>query len=300
MINAPGFDGTFYWWIGVVENRNDPLKLGRCQVRIFGSYTDDLNKMSLEELPWAYPVQPINSAGMNGIGQTPLGPVEGTHVLGFFKDGSNSQIPMILGVLGGIPQEIAAPDLGFNDPNEKYPKEDFIGEPDTNRLADETRLETHKIIKTKIPEKEVPIALSSDTWDEPPTLKTSTYPNNHVYETESGHVQEFDDTPGYERIHTFHTDGSFEEYRVDGEHVRKIVGNSFDITVKDKNVLIKGDCNVTINGNANIRTNGDLNMETDGSVYHHVTGEYHIDAAEKITLESESFVIIQGSSILLN
>jgi hypothetical protein len=30
-----GLNG-FAWWMGVVENRNDPLKMGRCQVRIFG------------------------------------------------------------------------------------------------------------------------------------------------------------------------------------------------------------------------------------------------------------------------
>ena len=33
--NFLGMDG-FYWWLGVVENRNDPLKIGRVQVRIFG------------------------------------------------------------------------------------------------------------------------------------------------------------------------------------------------------------------------------------------------------------------------
>ena len=44
----------------------------------------------------------------------------------------------------------------------------------------------------------------------------SSYPNNHVYESESGHVQEFDDTPGAERIHTYHRAGTFEEIHPDG------------------------------------------------------------------------------------
>ena len=34
---------------------------------------------------------------------------------------------------------------------------------------------------------------------------------NKVFETESGHVQEFDDTPGQERIHTYHRSGTFHE-----------------------------------------------------------------------------------------
>ena len=39
MNNFIGKDG-FNWWVGVVENRMDPLKLGRCQVRIFGYHTE--------------------------------------------------------------------------------------------------------------------------------------------------------------------------------------------------------------------------------------------------------------------
>ena len=34
----PEFMGTngFVWWQGVVEDRQDPLQLGRCRVRILG------------------------------------------------------------------------------------------------------------------------------------------------------------------------------------------------------------------------------------------------------------------------
>ena len=35
------------------------------------------------------------------------------------------------------------------------------------------------------------------------------YPKNHVYETESGHIKEFDDTEGAERIHEYHKSGTF-------------------------------------------------------------------------------------------
>ena len=33
--------GNFVWWQGVVEDRIDPLMLGRCRVRILGYHTDD-------------------------------------------------------------------------------------------------------------------------------------------------------------------------------------------------------------------------------------------------------------------
>jgi len=38
--NFIGQEG-FVWWLGIIENRIDPLRVGRCQVRIFGWHTDE-------------------------------------------------------------------------------------------------------------------------------------------------------------------------------------------------------------------------------------------------------------------
>lgn len=92
---------------GCVENRNDPLKLGRCQVRIVGLHTDDKLVLPTEDLPWAYPMQPVTSAAMNGIGWTPVGPVPGTWVVIVFRD-EDCQQPIMIGTVGGIPQSKAA------------------------------------------------------------------------------------------------------------------------------------------------------------------------------------------------
>lgn len=89
---------------GVVENRNDPLKLGRCQVRIVGLHTDDKTVMPTEDLPWAYPMQPITSAAVSGLGNSPVGPVPGTWVVIMFRDPDTCQQPIMLGTVGGIPQ----------------------------------------------------------------------------------------------------------------------------------------------------------------------------------------------------
>ena len=91
-------------YTGCVENRQDPLKLGRCQVRVVGLHNYDKTQLKTEDLPWAYPMQPITSAGISGIGHTPLGPVEGTWVVIMFRDDDEQQ-PIILGSIGGIPQE---------------------------------------------------------------------------------------------------------------------------------------------------------------------------------------------------
>lgn len=90
-------------YTGCVENRNDPLKLGRCQVRVVGLHNHDKNQLKTEDLPWAYPMQPLTSAAISGIGHSPVGPVEGTWVVIMFRDDDEQQ-PIILGTIGGIPQ----------------------------------------------------------------------------------------------------------------------------------------------------------------------------------------------------
>ena len=95
----------FTWWVGVVENRHDPMKLGRCQVRIMGYHSPDLRKMPTDQLPWSVPMTPINSASQTGVGWSPTGPVEGTHVVGFFRDGEDGQEPVMMGTLPGEPKK---------------------------------------------------------------------------------------------------------------------------------------------------------------------------------------------------
>ena len=78
----------FVWFYGVVEDRHDPLYLGRVRVRCIGWHTDDKTSGSgipTDDLPWADVINPITSASMSGIGRSPTGMVPGTHVFGFFR-----------------------------------------------------------------------------------------------------------------------------------------------------------------------------------------------------------------------
>lgn len=106
---------NFYWWFGAVEDRNDPLRLGRCRVRILGYHTADLEILPTEDLPWALPVMPANSAGTSGVGWSPTGAVEGSWVVGFFADGENGQHPMFFGTVGAIPGGLRANDCSPTD-----------------------------------------------------------------------------------------------------------------------------------------------------------------------------------------
>jgi len=107
-----GKDG-FAWWHGVVESRKDPLFIGRCKVRILGWHTHDKEDMPTESLPWAYPLMPITSASQSEVGYSPIGPVEGTWVMGFFRDGEAGQEPVMMGTLGGIPESGSKKMLGL-------------------------------------------------------------------------------------------------------------------------------------------------------------------------------------------
>ena len=162
-----GQDG-FSWFVGVVEDRNDPLRLGRVRVRCLGFHTEDLNELPTTDLPWAHVMHPVTDPSMQGMGSTPSFLVEGSWVVGFFRDNQEKQQPLIIGSLPGIPDEAADNRYGFNDPrgptseqveyagdvwNGPYPVngEDSTmpsghetGESDTNRLAQGSTSETHQ------------------------------------------------------------------------------------------------------------------------------------------------------------
>lgn len=99
-------NGGFHWWLGVVEDRHDPQALGRCRVRVAGYHVSDKTALPTEDLPWAMPLMPMTSASVSGIGNAPVGAVEGTWVLGFFLDGEESQIPVMIGTLPGMEEPL--------------------------------------------------------------------------------------------------------------------------------------------------------------------------------------------------
>lgn len=121
---------------------------------------------------------------------------------------------------------------------------------------------------------------------EPPSSANTQYPFNSVMQTESGHFQEFDDTPGHERIRTQHKAGTFTEIHPDGTEVHKIVGNGYYITAKDGNILIQGQCNINVVGNAEIVVGGDAITHVKGSVKQVVEKDYNLLVKGEYTVTS--------------
>lgn len=221
----------FKWFFGVVEDRDDPLKLGRVRIRINTVHNSE-NGQQLETkgLPWAIPLVPIISSSMNQVGLAPVGVEVGSTVFGFFMDGMESQLPVYFGSMFGIPDR---------DP----------------KLHDVPSLAREINTLNKLP-----------LGPEPITPNNSKYPYNKVFQSESGHVFEVDDTPNHERIHTYHKSGTYSEIDAEGNKVDKIVGDSFEIVAKNKTVYIQGDVNIEVKGNVNMNVSGTYTVQSAGNM----------------------------------
>ena len=521
-------------YTGVVENRQDPLKLGRCQVRVHGLHTHDKIMLKTEDLPWAHPMQSVNSAAMSGIGQSPVGPVEGTAVVIMFRD-DDEQMPIILGTIGGIPQAQGAVDkdmdgmilkqdgempsenaevvtdstgqtsttadpnsnttetsnlkpardyssisnsginlikqfeglrltsyqdsvgiwtigygttringspvtpgmtitqaqadqylmdhintnvaptikskvkalvtqsmfdamccftynvgngafskstllselnlskyidaaghfldwnkaggqvlagltkrrtaekdlflkegapnatgditpvaadqtpvdtvasgssapsngmgsdsgiamiLGFKDPKGKYPL--YLNEPDTNRLARNEDIQKTIVYRKEQAREKGVITAQGKTWNQSPVPYNTMYPFNHVFQSESGHVLEFDDTEHSERIHIYHKSGTYTETDANGTQVNRIVGDKYEILERNGFVYIKGSANVTIDGEHNIKIVNALNVDVSGKATINVYNNADVNVSGSMNLAVKEALNIKAASI---
>ena len=272
----------FQWFVGVVEDRADPKTLGRLRVRCLGYHTEDLIKLPTKDLPWSHVMNPITSATVSGLGQSPLGAVEGSWVVGFFQDGADAQQPIIIGTLPGVPSELPTQgnNKGFQDEvHANYPK---YKETDVNRLAVGDDDNPHSSLTTRREDRTKDIgradfnevqAFMSDldnqtiagddgtAFNEPEVPHNTTYPHNHVYESESGHIREMDDTPSHERIHERHASGSGYEIHPDGSKVTKVKKDNYDLITGDHFAHIKGNHSTTVDGGVRVFVNADASSD---------------------------------------
>ena len=160
-----GKDG-FTWFVGCVEDRNDPERLGRVRVRCLGYHTEDKTKIPTEDLPWASVMMPVTTPSMNGLGETPSFLTPGSWVIGFFTDAQTMQEPVVMGTLPGRNSVNRDKSKGFNDPTNEYTS-DFgpyplrLNEPDVNRLGIPSLIHGNRETRDGAYTKDVPIALAS-------------------------------------------------------------------------------------------------------------------------------------------
>lgn len=262
MITDVGKQG-FAWFIGVVEDRDDPLQLGRIKVRIYNMHSFKESDITTDDLPWASVIMPVTSAGSNGVGVSPTGIIVGSTVVGFFMDGLDGQLPVILGTIAGIPEEHDVPKRarGIDDKAQQI---------SSNRIG-----------------------------NEPATSYAAKYPYNKVIQTESGHILEIDDTPSKERINIFHKSGSYTEINSDGRRVQKIVGDDFEIVKENKNVFIKGNLNINIEGSASINVSRTCSIKSTLPLLLDSTTAI-IMSAPFVSIKGSQVASLQGGVVGLN
>jgi hypothetical protein len=251
----------FRWFLGKVEDRDDPKKIGRVRVRIYNVHPftnegkPDTVSVPTKHLPWATPVSSVMSAGIisdkinDGVGISATGLMVGSTVFGFFADGNDCQIPVIMGSLAGL--------FGKDELSE-LPKS-AIQENSVGALKNSKRIK---------PIQSFP--------GEPISSYAAKYPYNKVMRTESGHLIEIDDTPSKERIHIMHKTGTYVEVDMSGDVILKSTRNKYDITTSNNSVYV----------------GGNVNMYVKGDMTTHVSGSY--------TLNVDGGIVINGSTINLN
>lgn len=309
-----GLDG-FKWFTGVVEDRKDPAKRGRVRVRIHALHSKEKQVndktgqgIPTEDLPWAIVMRPATSASMDGIGQTPLGLVEGSWVWGFSRDGDAFNDLIIVGSIGGKPEDPPRDNNGkegFVDPRTeeeianspryinkienrdpsypgqgipqgRYPQEKWLNEVDVNRLARGEKLE-ETLLKPKRENLVKRINTAFDSlWEEKSSPYGAQYPFNHVFESESGHVMEFDDTKDAERWHLWHKSKSYMEFGPNGDFQFKSTGDLFSVAQGNLNTFSKQNVNLTAAKSFGIRSDtADIKLKA-------AKGSVRVDAAEEI------------------
>ena len=183
---TPGFLGAqFNWWIGQIADdatwRDNtasgkhetggqiPGQSRRYKVRIIGYHDKQEESIPSDQLPWAQVMYPVTAGGGQAAAYQTTALRQGNFVFGFFLDGQDQQVPVIMGVLGNNAQTSLKTTIGKSDTN-FGPTSGFAesshGETDPNRKVPDADL---VINKPKTPEQ------AADTDPAPPGVKLNKY-----------------------------------------------------------------------------------------------------------------------------
>jgi len=345
-------------YYGVVESRADPKQLGRVKVRVLGIHTEDKTQLPTADLPWAAVVS--HDGSNSGLGTSPSFYVEGTWVLVDFFDVDMQEpyviggIPGVPAALGNPDVGFNDPNRRSTDSSsDDYKLSVYPAAVNTSDVHENARgsltaaspVARDSIRKTAVPTADfdsttvstvggsLTVAASDgSTYDEPLVVDDTdndstkigtyrpTYTKNHVYSTEKGHLLEFDDTEGYNRLAITHSAGSYQEYSNDGTYVSHIVSKMFEVVSSDKSSLIEGDVVETIDKGLKLKVNklgasgnnydievgenaslnimvrtGDVNLNVTGNVNVKSSGDTNIDCANFRVAASGAVKITSGT-----
>jgi len=317
---------SFKWFIARVIDIKDELKLGRVKIRVIHDQTGELgsisNKQGIidDDLLWAYPISAIQSSSLNyrkinelefdgkefvpdwidAVGLSPTGIAIGTYVYGFYLDGHEQNIPLIFGTYHKKSRYPEPPTDGTGKMLQVAPGDGELFN-DVAKLAQgENTLDSEKKKRQKQAK-----YLSSTT--EPNSAYDTDYPYNLTYTTKRGHAIELDDTQGKERIHLYHSSGSYEEISnsadFTGRRVKKTVGDNYEVVDQNKNVLviknsfeeIQENCTVVIGENHTVTVHGNGHIHVDGTATISCDHDIKIKAPGGVTIVDGSVNLANGA-----
>lgn len=300
---------SMVWFVGVVEDVNDPLAINRVRVRCVGYHPKDKTLLPTARLPWAPFISSTAQMSAPMVNQ-------GDWVIGFFIDGALAQQPIVIGSYVSIPESQPNKNEGFYDPTGIHPR--IINEGTNSRHArgEEGTPNRNAVAYSKSSATAAVPAADGSKFTEPLSQFDARYPYNHVMETDRGHVIELDDTPDAERIQIFHRKGSFVEFHPDGIVVHRSANNNYQITLEtdntyvgnNMNISVVGSVNIVAGGNTNISTVGDatwrvggnMNFDVGGNFNVAVGGSTNIDSGGTSIIYSGGNVELQGSQVHFN
>jgi hypothetical protein len=284
---------------GVVEDRNDPEKRGRVRVRIFGIHNesrekDDTGGIPIDELPWAEPALPIFEGAVSGFGMFNV-PVTGSHVFCFFETG-NHMHPRYFATAPAQPKEQPNNKDGFSDPNNIYPTEHRLEEPDYHRLARGEKEKT--VIEDRNNKRDTGVvAAGGESWDEPESYYNASYPDNTVLATHGGVLMELDGTKDNQRLHLYHPSNSFLEIGPDGDMIFKNDGDEFRIVEENRRTHVKCQDWLTVDKQRKIKVTLDELKEVGETQFLKVGGnrELVIEGDQVVTINGNYTINVKGN-----
>lgn len=287
------------FFIGVIENNNDPRKEGRVQVRAFGVHGTN-KQVPRDELPWAIVMQ--GDYNPNNI------PKINSWVFGLFLDGRDAQEPMVMGLIptqyatlvdpekngwGWIPDKDADVSAHGSAPEDVYQPQQ------SRKLRGEYVQETSVLTQEMGRTVNVKVGGTEETWDQPSSAFNTQYPCNKVIET-TNHSIELDDSPGGERITITHKSGSFIEIDNRGTTTHKSTGDFYDVMDKKQHVVVGGMSTVTILGNSYVYVRGNKVEEIEGDLQTKVHGNHLLSVGGQSIHQAGEQVSIRGGDVRVN
>lgn len=130
LFNSGFLGASFNWWVGQIasdstwrdnilpgkfESKDQVPGWGRrYKVRIIGLHDQGETEVPSDQLPWAQIMYPVTGGGGQANAGATANLRQGMFVFGFFLDGQEQQVPVIMGVLGNNVQTSLATKIGDN------------------------------------------------------------------------------------------------------------------------------------------------------------------------------------------